>query len=97
MKLYLGLSLYNHLINNIMGNIFSEDKYTVERHRQQIAYDIYIQRIKEYNPSIHGNRNNYMHSVEAQFRVDCLPNNVKCTDTEYDKINDAICYYNEVV
>ena len=80
-----------------MGNIFSEDKYTIERQRQQLAYEIYVQRIKDFNPTIHGNRTNYMQCVQAQFRIDCLPNNIKCTGTEYDKMNDNICYYNEVV
>jgi hypothetical protein len=80
-----------------MGNIFSEEKYSNERHRQQVAYDTYIQRIKDFDPAIHGNRSHYMQCVQAQFRIDCLPNNDKCSGTEYDKINDPLCYYNEVV
>ena len=97
MKFYFALLSSNKIITNIMGNIFPEDKYTTERHRQQAAYDIYAQRIKDYNPTIHGNRINYMQCVQAQFRIDCLPNNVKCTGTDYDRMNDRLCIYNEIV
>lgn len=37
------------------------------------AVKLYHYRLKNYNPMIHGYYSNYLHNIQAQFELDCIP------------------------
>ena len=85
-----------------MGNVFVDNYKPTRTQQRQLAYDIYVQRVKDYDPTIHGNRTNYMQCMQAQYRLDCFDNlttidTTSTTTSSNDILKDNICYYNEVV
>ena len=41
------------------------------------ALELYKQRLKNYDYAFHGNYTTYLHNIQAQFQLDCLPDYLK--------------------